>query len=36
VIALTGKTPHEFLLALRLASLTALLVGLGLAAAIIF
>jgi 1,4-dihydroxy-2-naphthoate octaprenyltransferase len=36
VLALTGKTPHEFLLALRLASLTALLVGLGLAAAIIF
>jgi 1,4-dihydroxy-2-naphthoate octaprenyltransferase len=36
LIALTGKTPAEFLLALRLASLTALLFGLGLAAVIIF
>jgi 1,4-dihydroxy-2-naphthoate octaprenyltransferase len=36
LIALTGKTPHEHLIALRLTSLTALLYGLGLAAAIIF
>jgi 1,4-dihydroxy-2-naphthoate octaprenyltransferase len=36
VIALTGKTPQEYLLALKLASLTALLFGLGLAAAIVF
>lgn len=36
LIALTGKTPQEYLLALKLASLTALLFGLGLAAAIIF
>ncbi len=36
IIALTGKTPQEYLLALKLASLTALLYGLGLAAAIIF
>jgi 1,4-dihydroxy-2-naphthoate octaprenyltransferase len=36
LIALTGKTAPEYLIALRLASLTALLFGLGLAAAIIF
>ncbi len=36
IIALTGKTASEFVLALRLTSLTALLYGLGLAAAIIF
>ena len=36
LIGVTGKTPAEFLLALKLASLTALLFGLGLAAAIAF
>jgi 1,4-dihydroxy-2-naphthoate octaprenyltransferase len=36
LIAITGKTPQEYLLALKLASLTALLFGLGLAAAMIF
>lgn len=36
LIALTGKTAAEYLLALKLASLTALLYGLGLAATIIF
>ncbi len=36
LITLTGKTPPEFVLALKLASLTSLLFGLGLAAAIVF
>ena len=36
VITLTGKTPPEFVLALKLTSLTALVFGLGLAAAIAF
>ena len=36
LIGVTGKTPAEFLLALKLASLTALAFGLGLAAAIAF
>ena len=36
LIGLTGKTTPELLLALKLSSLTALLFGLGLAAAIIF
>lgn len=36
LIALTGKSASEFVLALKLASLTALLYGLGLAAAIVF
>lgn len=36
LITLTGKTPAEFVIALRLTSLTALLFGLGLAAAIAF
>ncbi len=36
VITLTGKTPPEFVLALKITSLTALVFGLGLAAAIAF
>ena len=36
IITLTGKTSAEFILALRLSSVTALFFGLGLAAAIIF
>lgn len=36
IITLTGKTAPEFILALKLTSLTALLFGLGLAAAIAF
>ncbi len=36
LIGLTGKTPAELMLALKLSSLTALLFGLGLAAAIAF
>lgn len=36
IITLTGKTAPEFMVALRLTSLTALLFGLGLAAAIAF
>ena len=36
IIAVTGKTPREFLLVLKLSSLTALVFGLGLAAAIAF
>jgi len=36
LITLTGKTPPEFVLALKLSSLTSLLFGLGLAAAIVF
>lgn len=36
IISLTGKTPSEFIIALQLSSLTALLFGVGLAAAIAF
>ncbi|MCU1558351.1 MAG: 1,4-dihydroxy-2-naphthoate polyprenyltransferase [Microbacteriaceae bacterium] len=36
VITLTGKTPPEFILALKLTSLTALIFGLGLGAAVAF
>lgn len=36
VIAITGKTPHEFLLVLKLASITALVYGVGLALTIAF
>jgi 1,4-dihydroxy-2-naphthoate octaprenyltransferase len=36
IITLTGKVASEFVIALRLASVTALLFGLGLAAAIVF
>jgi 1,4-dihydroxy-2-naphthoate octaprenyltransferase len=36
IITLTGKTAPEFVLALNLASLTALVFGVGLAAAIAF
>lgn len=36
IIALTAKTSHEFLLVLKLSSLTALVYGLGVAAAIAF
>lgn len=36
IIVLTAKTAHEFLLVLKLSSLTALVFGLGLAAAIAF
>lgn len=36
IIALTGKTPAEFVLSLKLASLSTLVFGLGLAAVIVF
>ena len=36
IITLTGKTPPEFILALKLTSLTALVFGLGLGAAFAF
>ena len=36
IIAITGKTASEFLLVLKLTSITALLFGVGLAAAIVF
>lgn len=36
IIVMTGKTPAEFLLALKLTSLTALVFGVGLALAIVF
>ena len=36
IIALTGRTPGEFVIALQLTTLTALLYGVGLAAAIAF